>query len=543
MVNLKKIFEDYFNEWLFLYPFDASLLGFDILDEIEEIPVPISEEFKEKEINFYKKYKDLIYKIKIENLNEREKIHTEALKFTCDLALKELSFPDNLLPINHFYSLHLIFPTILSGLNQNFKNKNDIKNLYKKINYFKNWAEESIINLKKGIELKILLPSPVVLKILEQINHILSLKKEKNPFFKPIYLIEKIYKEKNKEIVKEKIEKEIINKIIPSYEKIYNFLKNNYLNKCKEDIGYFLLPNGENWYNAKVSRYTTLDLEPEEIFKFAKNELKELKEKDISLKKEKNIENNYIKFLNNFKKELKEKLKDYFEKIPKNDFKIIPMEKYREKTSSIGEYFLGGIDENSKPIFFLNLNLAKKKSINEVLSIFFHETIPGHHFQISLQKENENLPSFLRYHIFEAFVEGWALYSESLAYEIGIVKDENYRKVILKNQVWRTLRLILDIGIHKGKIKREEAVNILIDEGNFKRKEAEIEILRYAVFPGQALTYKIGEKTFIELKNKARSELKEKFDLKKFHKILLEDGSLPLSLIKEKVENWIKAYN
>ncbi len=540
MNKINKIFDDYFNEWLSLYPFEASFLGFNVLDKIEEIPVCISEEFKKKEKNFYKKYKNIIENINLNELEEEKKIHLKALKITCDISLKELLFPDNLLPINHFYSFHLIFPAISSGLNQSFKNKKEILNFHKKINYFKDWAEVAISNLKKGISLKVLLPSIIVEKILKQMEYFISTKREKNPIFKPIYLIEKEYKGKDKEKEIEKIKKEIENKVLFSYEKIYNFLKEEYLKNCNEKIGLYNLPKGYEWYKAKILRFTTLNIEPEDIYSYALKELKELKEKDKDLQKESKKIKDYIKYLNKFKKELKEKLKEYFFEFPKKDFKILPMEKYKEKTSSLGEYFVGSIDKKSEPIFYLNLNLAKKKNLNELLAIFFHEAIPGHHFQISLQREKKDLPSFLRYHIFEAFVEGWAFYSENLAYKIGIIRDENYKRVIKKNKIWRTLRLILDIGIHTGKFNKNKAIKILMEEGNFKKEEAEIEILRYVVYPGQALTYKIGEQVFFDLKERAEKELKDKFNLKEFHHILLKDGSLPLNLLKEKVNNWIK---
>lgn len=539
MKKLKKIFEDYFNEWLYLYPFEASLMGFDILDKVEKIPVSISDEFKEKEKNFYKKYKKILSEINFENLDEKEKTYIKALKYSCDLSLKELSFPENLLPINHFYSLHLIFPSVSSGLNQNFKKKKDIDNFSKKINYFYDWAEEVIINLEKGIKEKVLLPKSIVEKILIQLESLIKTKKEKNPCFACLSLIEKEYNGKDKEKDQDKIEKEIKNKIIKSCEKIYNFLKEKYQNKCKEEIGYYNLPNGIEWYKAKILRYTTLNLNPEEILEFGFKELKKLKAEKIILNEERNEKIEYIKFLMKYKEKIKEKLKKHFESYPKRDFKILPVEKYKEKTFSLGEYFPGGIEEESKSIFYLNSKLAKEKNLNEILSIFFHEAIPGHHLQISLQRENKKLPSFLRYHIFEIFVEGWALYSESLPLEIGLVKDKNYKSAVLKNQIWRTLRLILDTGIHTGKLSKEEAINMLIKEGNFKNREAEIEILRYAVFPGQALTYKIGEKTFLNLKEKVKKSLRENFNLKEFHKILLEDGSLPLNLLKEKVNSWI----
>lgn len=539
MLKAKKIFEDYFRDWVHLYPLEASYLGFNILEEVEEIPVPISEEFREKEKSIYKKYYEISKKLE-DGCDEKLKIYLDAFKFTLEISLRELQFPDHLLPINHFYSFHLLFPSICSGLNQNFKKKRDIEIFYKKINFFQRWAKEVILNLEKGMSSKINLPLPVVEKIIFQLEFFLNKKKNQNPCFKPIFIMEKQYrgKEKNKEI--ERVEKEIREKVIFSYEKISNYLKEKYINKCKEEIGFFNLPDGILWYKTKILRYTTLNLEPEKIFQEGIEELKELKEnikilksKEVNLKKP-------LDFLEGFSKNLKPQLFKYFSKIPKRDFRILPAEKFKEKSAPLGEYYLGGIDEKEKPIFYLNLKLAKDKPSSEILAIFFHEIMPGHHLQLSLQRENKKLPSFLRYHFFDSFVEGWAFYSENLAWEIGLVKDESYKKAILKNQLWRTLRLILDTGIHLGKIKKEEAMEILVKEGKFTKKHSEIEILRYSVLPAQALTYKIGEKFFLKLKKEAQNRLKEKFDLKEFNKMLLEDGSLPLPILQKKFNNWLK---
>lgn len=539
MLKAKKIFEDYFKEWINLYPLEASYIGFDILEEIEEIPVPISEEFREKEKSVYKKYFDISKKVD-GNLDEKLKIYLDAFKFTLKISLKELQFPDHLLPINQFYSFHLIFPSICSGMNQNFKGKKDIEIFYKKIKFFQRWADEVILNLKKGIGQKIILPSAVVEKVIFQLGFFLKKGKKENPCFKPIFLMEKEYRGRDKDKEIERVEKEIIKRVITSYEKISIFLKEKYLNNCKKEIGFFNLPEGGLWYRTKILKYTTLKLEPEKIFEEGLRELKELKQREKFRKKREIKIIEPVEFLKKYSKKLKRELAKYFYKIPERDFKILPAEKFKERSAPLGEYFLGGIDEKEKPIFYLNLKLAKNKPLGEILAIFFHEIMPGHHLQLSLQREDKNLPSFLRYHFFDCFVEGWALYSESFAEEMGLFEDESYKKAIMKNQIWRTLRLILDTGIHTGKIKMEEGIKTLIKEANFTKKHAEIEILRYAVLPAQALTYKIGEKFFLKLKREAQSKLKEKFNVKEFNKMLLEDGSLPLPVLQKKFKSWLK---
>lgn len=539
MLDPKKVFEDYFKEWIYFYPLEASFLGFDILNEIDEIPVPINEEFRKKEIAFYKKYKEITKKIEIDK-DEKLKIYLDAFKFSLKLSLKELSYPDNLLPINHFYSFHLIFPSISSGLGQNFINKRDLEKFHKKINYFERWSEEVISNLKEGIKLKITLPLPVIERVISQLEFFIKKEKKENPCFKPIFLLEKDYKGKEKEKIIKIFENEIKKKVIKSYEKIYNFLKERYLKYCINNIGLWNFPGGIDWYRAKILKYTTLKLDPEEIYKEGEEGLKILKETSKVIKDEEISLKDPLKFLKNHIKEIKKATIKYFYKLPERDFKILPAEEHKEETAPLGEYFTGGFGKKSQPVFYLNLKLAKNKSPNEILAIFFHEIIPGHHLQLSLQRENRKLPSFLRYHFFDSFVEGWAFYAENLAYEIGLVNDERYKGAILKNQIWRTLRLVLDTGIHIGKINKEKAISILMEEANFTKKHSEIEILRYAVLPGQALTYKIGENFFIKLKKEAKNRLKNNFNLKDFNKMLLEDGSLPLPVLQNKFKNWLK---
>ncbi len=538
--ELKKIFEDYFKEWLFFFPLEGSFWGFNTLDEIEEIPINISEEFRKRERDFYLNYKNKLKKIDVKNLDQELITYKKTFEFILDINLRELKFKTHLLPINHYLSYHLIFPSLcLGNLNQSFKDNKDVENFRKKIHYFEKWTEEIIKNLNKGIKEKITLPFVVVEKIIIQIEDILKKRGNSNPLFHPLFLIRNDFKGKDKEKYINLIEKEIKEKVFPSYLRIYEFLKEIYIKNCSKEIGLAFLPKGIEWYEMEILKNTTLKLNPEKIHIDAKKKLEELKKENIKFKKE-TFKGDYINLFENLKRKIKGELKNYFIELPKRDFKIMPLEKHREKTSSLGEYYVGGSDKKNLPTFNLNLNLAKKRDINEIYSIFFHETIPGHHLQISLVREKEDMPSFAKYTIFNSFVEGWALYSEKLAEEIGLIGGENYKKVIIKNQIWRTLRLIIDTGIHLGKIRKEEATDLLVKEGNFKRNEAEIEVLRYSVLPAQALTYKIGEDFILNLRNKAEKKLKEKFNLKDFHRVLLENGSIPLKILEEKFENWIK---
>jgi uncharacterized protein (DUF885 family) len=225
---------------------------------------------------------------------------------------------------------------------------------------------------------------------------------------------------------------------------------------------------------------------------------------------------------------------------PKTKFEIRRTEAFREKTAS-AEYIQGAVDGSRPGIFYVPIPNAKEYNVLEDEDLFLHEAIPGHHFQMSLQQENTNLPNFRRYNWFGAYGEGWALYTESLGKELGLYNDPYQYLGMLNDEIHRAIRLVVDTGIHSKGWTREQAIQYSLD--NEAESEASItsEVERYMAIPGQALSYKIGQLKIIELREKATKELGSKFDIKKFHAIVLESGVMPLALLEKKINTWIQS--
>jgi uncharacterized protein (DUF885 family) len=225
---------------------------------------------------------------------------------------------------------------------------------------------------------------------------------------------------------------------------------------------------------------------------------------------------------------------------PKTKFEIRRTEAFREKTAS-AEYVQGAVDGSRPGIFYVPIPNAKEYNVLEDEDLFLHEAIPGHHFQISLQQENTNLPNFRRYNWFGAYGEGWALYTESLGKELGLYTDPYQYLGMLNDEIHRAIRLVVDTGIHSKGWTREQAIQYSLNNEAESEDGITSEIERYMAIPGQALSYKIGQLKIIELRQKATKELGTKFDIKKFHAMILESGVMPLALLEKKMDAWIQA--
>jgi uncharacterized protein (DUF885 family) len=350
-------------------------------------------------------------------------------------------------------------------------------------------------------------------------------------------------------------------KLIPQYKKMTNFLKNEYLPASRSTSGIGTLSYGPELYKAYVKQWTTTEMTPEEIHQLGLKEVKRISEEMEKVKSQVGFKGSLLEFFDEVrnKKELKpfqkpEEVIANFERIytkikpnvdklfalqPKSKFEIRRTEAFREKTAS-AEYNQGSADGTRPGIFYVPVPDVKEYNIYGDEDLFLHEAIPGHHFQISLQQENESLPDFRKYAWFGAYGEGWALYTESLGKELGLYQDPYQYFGMLGNEMHRAIRLVVDTGIHYKGWTREQAITYSLN--NEAESEASIiaEVERYMAIPGQALSYKIGQLKILELRKKAEIKMGSKFDSKEFHQIVLESGVLPLALLENKVNKWIE---
>ena len=559
-VDFKKVTEDYFNEKNSLNPLDATLNGQNQYND--QLQFEMTDSFRKKQGEFFDKYEFELSKIDFESLSEEEKNSFDIIKWEVSVGKDLLKQNANLMPIHQFWGTHLTMAQLAAGESaQPFKTEKDYKNFLKRMDLYAVWLDSAMVYMKKGIEKGVVLPKSLTEKVIPQFQEMITPKVEDNLFYTTIKSFPSDFSAAQKEALTKKYTTTISEKLMPRYLKMADFLKTEYLSKSRTTSGIGSLPNGNDLYKVFVKQWTTTEMTPEEIHNLGLKEVARLKSEMEKVKTEVGFKGTIKEFFDyvrnkaelkpfkkpeeviaNFEKyhaTIKPNVDKLFSLQPKTAFQIKRTEAFREKTAS-AEYVQGAADGSRPGTFYVPIPDVKNYNYYADEDLFLHEAIPGHHFQISLQQENKELPDFRKFNWFGAYGEGWALYTESLGKELGLYKDPYQYFGMLGSEMHRAIRLVVDTGIHSKGWTREQAIQYSLD--NEAESEASIisEIERYMAVPGQALSYKIGQLKIMELRKKAEKELGSKFDIKKFHQIVLESGVMPLALLEKKVNTWIK---
>ena len=559
-IDFKKLTEHYFNDKNALNPLDATVNNQSQYND--QLVFEMTDSYRKKQAAFFDKYQTELAQVNTEKLSAEELNSYEIIKWEVEVGKELLKQPTNLMPLQQFWGTHLTMAQYASGsAAQPFKTEKDYKNFLKRMDLYAVWIDSAIVYMKKGIEKGMVLPKSLTVKVIPQFEEILTPKMEDNIFYSTLKTFPSDFTEAQKSNLTKEYTTAINEKLMPQYQKMITFLKTEYLPASRNTSGIGSIPNGKEIYKAYVKQWTTTNKTPEEIHEIGLKEIARLNAEMEKVKEQVGFKGTLKEFLNEVrnKKELKpfskpEEVLAHFQKIyatikpkvdklfslqPKTKFEIRRTEAFREKTAS-AEYIQGAVDGSRPGIFYVPIPNAKEYNVLEDEDLFLHEAIPGHHFQMSLQQENTSLPDFRRYNWFGAYGEGWALYTESLGKELGLYNDPYQYLGMLNDEIHRAIRLVVDTGIHSKGWTREQAIHYSLD--NEAESEASItsEVERYMAIPGQALSYKIGQLKIIELRHKAEKELGSKFDIKKFHAIVLESGVMPLALLEKKINTWIQ---
>jgi uncharacterized protein (DUF885 family) len=354
----------------------------------------------------------------------------------------------------------------------------------------------------------------------------------------------------------------ISTKILPSYRRLRDFVRDEYLPKCRTSVGLDALPDGVAWYEYNVREITTTDYTPAQIHEIGLAEVARIHGEMRGVMKKVGFEGDLNAFLDylqedpkffwdtreeliqgyvDIKKRVDPRLPDLFEILPKADYEVRAVEPFREKSAAGGQYQAASLDGSRPGIFYANAYdlKARPKWAMEALSL--HEGNPGHHFQITIQREQKDLPKFRRFGGYTAYSEGWGLYAESLGSELGMYTDPYQYFGMLEAELWRAIRLVVDTGLHSKGWSREQVLDYMTANSSAAEARRVSEAERYIAIPGQALAYKIGQIKIRELRTRAEKELGPKFDVRAFHTAVLVDGALPLHVLEAKIDRWIEA--
>lgn len=562
-LEIAQVFENYYQESLKLYPLQATSQG--DLRYNDFLPNDLSDEFRTREKEFYTFYKSQLNNFPDQTLNENDLLSKKVLLWECDLSLKRLTFNEQYTPINQMWTLQLTIGQYAAGLSaQPFKTVKDYNNWLKRIDDYLIWLETAEERMKQGIKNGIVLPKSLIKKVIPQLKTILNPDLNQNLFFSPARQFPESFSDKDKSILTEKYTEMVLNKIIPAYKKISDFMSDQYLDAGRSSSGISAFEDGLDYYNYSIKLYTTTELTADEIHNIGLKEVAKISSEMEKIKTKVGFNGDLKSFFNhvreldelipfnepqevidNFNK-IHEKMTPQVNKLfglqPKTPFEVRRTESFREASAS-AEYNPGSLDGTRPGIFYVPIPNIKEYNYFSDEDLFLHEAIPGHHYQISLQQENTSLPSFRKSLWYSSYGEGWALYSESLGEELGLYDDPYQYFGMLSAEMHRAIRLVVDTGLHTKGWSREKAIQYSLD--NEAESEAGItsEIERYMANPGQALSYKIGQLKIRELRSIAEQKLGDKFDIKLFHEKVLESGCIPLQLLEEKINKWVSSYN
>lgn len=555
---LDAVLNDYWEERMQLFPLDATASGDNRYND--RMTITISSSFRDSLGRFYNKYLQQLQGVDSAALNGDEQISYRLLQYEMQMGLEGLQYPTHYMPINQFWALTLDLPVLGSGEgNQPFKTAQDYDNFLKRMSVFPAWADTAIANMRQGMREGWVLPKTLVVKMLPQLKAMVVTKADSSVFYGPVKLMPKSFSAAEQDRLRVAYVQLIDTLVVPAYKKLYEFVQNEYLPAARSTSGIGALQNGAAYYQYCIRTWTTLPLPPDSIYNIGQREVARLEAEMERVRTQTGFKGDQKAFFSylsddprfypfstpqavidsfwNIKKQEDPVLKKLFKNTPATPFTIRQTEAFRAASAS-AEYNPGSEDGSRPGIFYVPILNAKKFNAVGMVTLFLHEAIPGHHYQISLTQENGALPKFRRFLWYGAYGEGWALYTETLGKEMGLYDNPYQYFGHLSDAIHRAIRLVVDVGLHSKGMTREEAIAYMTAHERISEEEATAEIERYMAIPGQALSYKIGQLTISAEREKYQQQLGAKFDIASFHEEVLRYGCVPLTILQEKLAAW-----
>ncbi|UYZ63441.1 DUF885 domain-containing protein [Hymenobacter weizhouensis] len=557
--DLPTLFEAYWEENARFFPLEATAQGDNRYND--QLPNDGTRQFREQLRGFYQKYLDGLRKFDRASLSENDQISYDIFRYDLENKLEGLKLNTWMMPFQQFWGLPISLGQYGSGEGiQPFKTVQDYDNWLGRVKGFTVWTDTAIGNFRQGLRAGVVLPRALVQKMIPQLRAMETPDPTKNLFYGPINRLPEGVSAADKQRLAQAYQQAIRQELMPSYKKLADFLETEYLPKARPSTGIAAIPNGPALYRFYVRTWTTTDKIPDEIYQTGLKEVARIRGEMEKVKAQVGYKGDLKSFFESLKTDPKlmpyktpedvlnafraiqakidPNLKKMFGRVPKTPFEIRQTEAFRAASAS-AEYNQGNPDGSRPGVFYVPILDATKFNVTSGMeSLFLHEAIPGHHYQISLQQENTDLPKFRRFAWYGAMGEGWALYTESLGRELGLYQDPYQYMGALGDEIHRAIRLVVDVGMHSKNMTREQAIRYMMDNEAISEEGATAEIERYMAIPGQALSYKIGALRIRELRQKYQQQLGAKFNLSNFHDELLKDGVMPLAVLERKMDAW-----
>jgi len=565
ITRLNKFYLDHERDFLELNPFAAVFRNnMNYNDQWGDF---LSDEYFAKSQALDESYLERLLAIDPQLLKGSDRVSYDIFKYNRELALESYANGSTefsaMMPVNQMFSVHLFLPMLGGGqMAQPFKTVKDYENWISRAKGFNTNVERSIVRMKQGVEKGVVMPSLLMAKTLSQLQGMVMVDIEQSPFYQPIKNMPESFTDEEKNRLTEAFKILIKDHLQVGYQKLHDYVKNDYMKHTRETHGLGALPNGKIAYKQSIKQMTTTELSAETIHEIGLKEAKRLFDEMKKVKELVDFKGDMEAFFEHLKTDpqfyytdkealmqgyedlrnvINPKLEAIFDIKPKADYILKAIEPFRERSMAAAQYSGGSVDGERPGIFWVNTYdlSARPKWMMEALSI--HEASPGHHFQISINQEAGELPPFRQFAGYSSYSEGWGLYSETLGLEMGLYTDPYQYFGMLYAQIWRANRLVVDTGIHSKGWTREQAIDFMKSNSPVSEQDAVAEVERYMAIPGQALSYMIGRMKIQELRKRAEDTLGEKFDIKEFHREILADGAMPLVILEQKIDRWIDA--
>ena len=502
-----------------------------------------------------------LQEISTEGLSPMKRIDHELLRLRLEGQLADHHFQTHLMPINNREGFHISFPELPRLMNP--KSKADFHNYVARLNDFGRYADQQIELLRGGIEAGLTQPAIIMrdsvgqaeAHVVEDPNESLLLKNVSDETRQA--LGEETWNE-----ISEQIGDAIRTSVVPGYRRFTEFLKQEYLPACRGPIAAAAMPKGREFYRDRVRWFTTIDISPQELHETGLRENARIRDEMEAIRLSVKFDGDLPAFLEHLRSDpkfyaetpdelMKEvalilkladgRLPELFGRLPRIPYGLREIPAYVAPQTTSAYYWPPATDGSRGGFYYINTYNLSSRPLYQLEALSMHEAVPGHHLQLALQAELTDLHPISRQSNFTAFIEGWALYSERLGKEIGFYKDPYQDFGRLSMEAWRASRLVVDTGIHWMGWSRKQAIDYMRENTALSEHNVVAEIDRYIGWPGQALAYKTGELAISRIRQDAEKRLGENFDLRGFHDRVLEAGSIPLPLLEQRVDEWIKA--
>lgn len=468
-----------------------------------------------------------------------------------DLKLYEM-------PFNQMWGLHLQFPGFISSIP--FDNAKQYQDYIARLKQIPLILEQGIQLAKQGQKDGLMPPKYLIEKVAKQINSIAVPAGTDSVFASPLKQFPKNISKAEQERLSREVLQAIDQNVRPAYQKLGAFIQKDYLPYGRQHEGIWSLPNGDELYRFYVENNTTTSESPETIHQLGLKEVARIEAEMLKIAKvqgfndlksfQQSLKTNpavfpksreeILEIYRGYIAQMQPELPKLFGLLPKNKVEVLPVEQYREKEAAGAEYHQGTPDGSRPGQVYVNTGDFSERSKISMEATAYHEAIPGHHMQIDIAQNLPNLPMFRKQPNHTAYIEGWALYAEQLGKDVGFYKDPLSDYGRLSSELFRACRLVVDTGVHYKKWTRQQMIDFMREHSALDEPDIQAETDRYIAIPAQALAYKMGQLKILELRELAKQELGDRFDIKAFHDMILNAGTLPLNILDARIKNWIK---